>query len=117
MAPSTLGTFLRAFTYGHIRQLDRRTEQLLGRAWAAGAGPGDAPMTIDLDSTICEVPGYHKQGAGLCRAHVAAARRRRGSRSSMRDERPKQTASKIRNSRQMDRKHRAELDRRKATKS
>jgi hypothetical protein len=63
MAPSTLGTFLRAFTFGHIRQLDRLTEQTLQRAWAAGAGPGDGPMTIDLDSTICEVHGYHKQGA------------------------------------------------------
>jgi hypothetical protein len=41
MAPSTLGTFLRAFTFGHVRQLDRLTEQLLTRAWAAGAGPGD----------------------------------------------------------------------------
>jgi hypothetical protein len=63
MAPSTLGTFLRAFTLGHVRQLDRLTEQLLMRAWAAGAGPGDGPMTIDLDSTVCEVPGDHKQAA------------------------------------------------------
>src|SRR5207344_3329345 len=60
---STIGTFLRAFTFGHVRQLDRLTGQLLTRAWAAGAGPGDAAMTIDLDSTICEVDGYHKQGA------------------------------------------------------
>jgi len=63
MAPSTLGTFLRAFTFGHVRQLDRVCEQLLTRAWAAGAGPGDGPMTIDVDSTICEVCGHHKQGA------------------------------------------------------
>jgi hypothetical protein len=63
MAPSTLGTFLRSFTFGHVRQLDRLTEQLLMRAWTAGAGPGDGPMTIDLDSTICQVHGYHKQGA------------------------------------------------------
>ena len=55
MAPSTLGTFLRSFTFGHIRQLDRVAETLLARAWAAGAGPGDQPMTIDLDSTICQV--------------------------------------------------------------
>jgi hypothetical protein len=33
MAPSTLGTFLRSFTFGHVRQLDRLTEQLLTRAW------------------------------------------------------------------------------------
>jgi hypothetical protein len=49
---STLGTFLRAFTFGHGRQLDRLAEQLLTRAWAAGVGPGDGPMTIDLDSTV-----------------------------------------------------------------
>ena len=39
MAPSTVGTFLRSFTFGHVRQLDRLTEQLRTRAWAAGAGP------------------------------------------------------------------------------
>ena len=49
-APSTLGTFLRSFRWGHARQLDRVSRKLL--AWAAGAGPGDAPLTIDLDSTI-----------------------------------------------------------------
>jgi hypothetical protein len=63
MAPSTLGTFLRSFTFGHVRQLDRVVETIMGRAWAAGAGPGDGPMTIDLDSTICEVHGHHKGGA------------------------------------------------------
>ena len=41
----------------------------MGRAWAAGAGPGDGPMTIDLDSTICEVHGYHKQGAAYGSTH------------------------------------------------
>jgi hypothetical protein len=69
MAASTVGTFLRAFTFGHIRQLDRLTETILGRAWAAGAGPGDGPVTIDVDSTICEVCGYHKQGAGYGYTH------------------------------------------------
>ena len=53
-APSTLGTFLRSFRWGHVRQLDRVSRELLARAWAVGAGPGDAPFTIDLDSTICE---------------------------------------------------------------
>ena len=53
-APSTLGTFLRSFSWGHVRQLDRVSRQLLARAWEAGAGPGGAPFTIDLDSTICE---------------------------------------------------------------
>ena len=52
-APSTLGTFLRSFRWGHVRQLDRVSRELLARAWAAGAGPGDGPLTIDLDSTSC----------------------------------------------------------------
>jgi hypothetical protein len=63
MAPSTLGTFLRSFTFGHVRQLDRLAEAVLTRAWAAGAGPGDAPMTFDLESTVTEVHGDQKQGA------------------------------------------------------
>lgn len=63
MAPSTCGIFLRSFTFGHVRQLDKLFDTILGRAWAAGAGPGDEAMTIDLDSTICEVHGYQKQGA------------------------------------------------------
>ena len=50
-APSTLGTFLRSFRWGHVRQLDRVSRELLARAWQAGAGPGDGPLTIDLDST------------------------------------------------------------------
>ena len=62
-APSTLGTFLRSFRWGHVRQLDRVSRQLLARAWAAGAGPGDSPLTIDLDSTICETYGLDKEGA------------------------------------------------------
>ena len=62
-APSTLGTFLRSFTWGHVRQLDRVSRQLLAQAWAAGAGPGDGPLTIDLDSTICETYGLAKEGA------------------------------------------------------
>ena len=63
MAASTVGTFLRSFTFGHARQLDQVTGEILSRAWAAGAGPGDGPLTVDVDSTICEVHGYHKQGA------------------------------------------------------
>ncbi len=49
-APSTLGTFLRSFRWGHMRQLDRVSREVLARAWGAGAGPGDEPLTIDLDS-------------------------------------------------------------------
>ena len=62
-ASSTLGTFLRSFRWGHVRQLDRVSRELLARAWAAGAGPGDGPFTIDLDSTICETYGLAKEGA------------------------------------------------------
>ena len=63
MAPSTLGTFLRAFTFGHVRQLEAVIGRAIERAWAAGAGPGSAAMTIDVDSTICDVHGDAKQGA------------------------------------------------------
>ena len=62
-APSTLGTFLRSFRWGHVRQLDRVSRELLAPVWKAGAGPGDAPFTIDLDSTICETCGLAKEGA------------------------------------------------------
>lgn len=62
LAPSTLGTFLRSFTWGHARQLDKVSGELLGRAWAPGAGPGDGPVTIDIDSSIHETYGLQKQG-------------------------------------------------------
>jgi hypothetical protein len=64
MAPSTLGTFLRAFTFGHVRQLDHVLDQSLARAWAVGAGPGELPLVIDIDSFIGEVHSERKQGAG-----------------------------------------------------
>ncbi len=63
MAPSTLGTFLRAFTFGHVRQLDRVLDVALARAWDAGAGPADGPLVIDVDSFVGEVHGRQKQGA------------------------------------------------------
>src|SRR3954452_13240773 len=63
-APSTLGTFLRAFTFGHVRQLDKLLAESLTRAWQAGAGPGDGRLVIDVDSFVGEVCGYLKQGAG-----------------------------------------------------
>jgi len=70
-APSTLGTFLRSFSWGHARQLDRVSRETLSRAWAAGAGPGLEPLTIDLDSTICETYGLHKHGGSrFTYAHV-----------------------------------------------
>jgi hypothetical protein len=62
-AASTVGTFLRCLTWGHVRQLDRVSRELLCRAWQAGAGPGADPLTIDLDSTIVETYGLRKQGA------------------------------------------------------
>ena len=62
MAPSTIGTFLRTFTFGFVRQLDAVAGRLLANAWAAGAGPGGDDLVIDLDSTICEVHGHAKQG-------------------------------------------------------
>jgi Transposase DDE domain group 1 len=62
-AASTLGTFLRAFTFGHLRQLDRVLDQALRRAWRAGAGPGDGRLIVDVDSFVGEVHGYAKQGA------------------------------------------------------
>jgi Transposase DDE domain group 1 len=64
-APSTLGTFLRAFTFGHVRQLDRVLEVALTRAWAAGAGPGANRLVVDIDSFVAEVHGYQKQGTGV----------------------------------------------------
>ena len=62
-APSTLGTFLRAFTFGHVRQLDKLLGEALVRAWRAGAGPGDGRLVIDVDSFVGEVCGRLKQGA------------------------------------------------------
>ena len=63
-APSTVGTWLRALRWGHVRQLDAVARTLLVGAWRAGAGPAaGADVTVDLDSTICEVYGLAKQGA------------------------------------------------------
>lgn len=62
-APSTLGTFLRSFSWADARSLDKVPGELLKRAWSAGAGPGSAPLTIDVDSSICETYGLKKQGA------------------------------------------------------
>src|ERR671918_1204337 len=62
-APSTLGTFLRAFTFGHVRQLDALLGRALERAWKAGAGPGAGRLVIDVDSFVGEVCGRLKQGA------------------------------------------------------
>ena len=62
-APSTLGTFLRAFTFGHVRQLDALLGRSIERAWKAGAGPGEGRLVVDVDSFVGEVCGRLKQGA------------------------------------------------------
>ena len=64
-APSTLGTFLRAFTFGHVRQLDRVLGDTLTRAWAAGAGAGKGRLVVDVDLFVGEVHGRLKQGAAF----------------------------------------------------
>jgi hypothetical protein len=66
-APSTLGSFLRAFRFGHVRQLDAVAARLLtGLAARTPLVAGvDGPVLVDLDDTIIEVHGYAKQGAGF----------------------------------------------------
>lgn len=65
MAPSTLGTFLRSFDPDGVGLLDGVLEETLRRVWSAGAGPGRRPVTIDVDSTVTEVYGKDKEGAGF----------------------------------------------------
>jgi hypothetical protein len=68
-APSTLGTFLRAFTYGHVQQLNAVLRQaLITLAERVPLLPGgDEVVFVDLDSTHRQVYGYHKQGAAVGR--------------------------------------------------
>jgi hypothetical protein len=65
-APSTLGTFLRRFTFGHVRQLDAVAAGLLARL--ASATPllagADQIVFVDIDDTVRQTYGYAKQGAG-----------------------------------------------------
>jgi len=65
-APSTLGSFLRSFTFGHVRQLDAVSARFLSGLAATTpvvAGIDDQVM-VDIDDTIIEVHGYGKQGSG-----------------------------------------------------
>ena len=66
-APSTLGSFLRSFTFGHVRQLDAVACRVL--AGLNSATPLlygiDHDVLVDVDDTIIEVHGYAKQGAGF----------------------------------------------------
>ena len=81
VAPSTLGSFLRAFTFGHIRQLDAIAGRfllalaglvdLLGPQHSSGGGEGGGGgercgyVFVDVDDTVVEVHGHAKQGAGF----------------------------------------------------
>jgi hypothetical protein len=99
-APSTLGTFLRTFTFGHVRQLDAVASRLLiGLARHTPLLPGAGELTyLDIDDTVRQTYGYAKQGAGRgytgvkglnaliaivstpsCAPVIAAARLRKGS--------------------------------------
>jgi len=65
-APSTLGSFLRAFCFGHVRQLDAVASRLLAglhehTPLLAGI---DGPVMVDIDDTIIEVHGHAKGGSG-----------------------------------------------------
>ena len=71
-APSTLGTFLRSFV-GRCPPTGPGEPRVLARAWTAGAGPGDAPLTIDLDSTICETYVLAKEGRATMAPPASAA--------------------------------------------
>jgi Transposase DDE domain group 1 len=68
-APSTLGSFLRSFTFGHVRQLDAVASRFLlnlaEHTGLLGGGQDTGPVLVDLDDTIIEVHGYAKQGAGF----------------------------------------------------
>jgi hypothetical protein len=65
-APTTLGMFLRVFTFGHVRALDGIASRLLARLAAATPilGGADQLMFLDLDDTVRATYGYAKQGAG-----------------------------------------------------
>ena len=67
-APSTLGSFLRSFTFGHVRQLDAIASRFLtglaDRAPALVPADTSGYTFIDVDDTIIEVHGYAKQGSG-----------------------------------------------------
>jgi len=68
-APSTVGSFLRAFTFGHVRQLDAVASRFLTGLAArtpvvAGIDDPEGYVLVDVDDTIVEVHGYAKQGSG-----------------------------------------------------
>src|SRR3954470_13158966 len=68
-APSTLGSFLRSFAFGHVRQADAVASRFLlnlaEHTELLGRGQDSGPVLLDLDDTIVEVHGYAKQGAAF----------------------------------------------------
>src|SRR4051812_47963168 len=68
-APSTLGSFLRSFTFGHVRQADAVASRFLinlaEHTELLGSPEATGPVLVDLDDTIIEVHGYAKQGAAF----------------------------------------------------
>jgi hypothetical protein len=73
-APSTVGSFLRAFTHGHVRQLQAVSREfLIALAGRAPLLPGAGAVTfVDVDSLLRRVYGKQKQGAGFGHARWAA---------------------------------------------
>jgi hypothetical protein len=71
-APSTLGSFLRAFTHGHVRQLQSAAGDLLVRlAGSTPLLPGiDQLCFVDIDSMLRRVYGKAKQGAAFGHAKI-----------------------------------------------
>ena len=66
-APSTLGSVLREFTFGHVRQLDAVASRFLIRLGTQApliVADAGGPVLVDIDDTIIEVHGYAKQGSG-----------------------------------------------------
>jgi hypothetical protein len=68
-APSTLGSFLRSFTFGHVRQVDAVASRFLlslaEHTGLLGGGADAGPVFVDVDDTIVEVHGHAKQGAAF----------------------------------------------------
>ena len=64
-APTTLGTHLRGYRFGHVRQLDAVASRLLARLATVSPILAGAEQVVflDVDDTIRETHGYHKQGA------------------------------------------------------
>ncbi len=82
--PSTLGSFLRAFTFGHVRQLDAVASRFLtglaGQAPLLARRRPESGVLVDVDDTIIEVHGYAKQGAGFGYSGVRGLERAAGHR-------------------------------------